>query len=461
MQRPKPSNLSPHQSLDSQLTKVFVFSVWGVSLLLTCIVLWFSRTLRPIADDYSIGVFASQGLMRGAMSWLSLYTGDVVAVLTNLLVVGLPLVYLPWSLASAIPFFATSLAVLTPIALLLVRSGPSIWKKLAFSVPILFISYWAYWWTSAVSEFFPYSRPEALSASFWQNVNASYIITLGLLTSSWIALEVFNISDQRLRFMSWGALGLVTGFVGPVIGITAIVMSALLAVVRSREENSWRTSFSSCYTILGASAMLALTASYLSPGTQARLQLFPSRDLNLELVWSSLTAAGSAVTLWIQGIFTPGTLTVLVLVSTTTFGAALLGVISFKAKAAFKFSIALTAASLVFAVTSGVAEVFAYPGYWHVLPSRVLWWWAIVVFGATIGVWLSSRSLSAWGKTAIEGASLAALLAAILSLTAFANTAAARAVVWTEGPAPLFPLYDRESPEVSERWQTLQRARES
>jgi len=452
----KPRDIS---NLDFQVTRVVALGLWLASVVLTGIVLWFARGLRPIADDYSIGVFATRGPFGGAAEWLASWSGDVVAVGINILVVGLPLVHFPWPVASATPFIVTSLSVLAPLVVLMVFSRQHVARRIIFYLPVLFVAYWGYWWISAQSSFYPYSVPEALSASLWQNANASYVITIGVLTTLWLTLEFIQ-SSRVIRLALWGILGLVAGFTGPVVAASTVVMSLLLLTIRSRARDSWRSGITGGYATAAIAASLGAVVSYFSPGTQTRLKFLPETALSSELGWSLVTQIGSALTIWSQGVFTPGTMTIFVLVAAITYCATRLGFGQFEVKTGIQIGISLAIASLVLAVVTRAAEVFAYAGYWHILPTRVTWWWALVVLGATAGLWLARQRLSSWSSSVIEIAGIGALLASMYGLTGLANTVAARAVDWESGPAPVFPLYDRESPEVLKSWETLLEFRE-
>lgn len=455
-----PANRRQASRVDLQITRVVAFGIWFGAVIFTGIVLWFSRGLRPIADDYSIGVFATRGFFGGITEWLMLYSGDIVAIATNILIVGLPLAHFPWSLASAAPFIVTSLSVLAPLMVMMIVSRQRTTLKIIFFLPVLFVSYWGYWWISAQSSFYPYSVPEALSATLWQNVNASYVITLGILTTLWLTLELTPIS-RVFRLFLWGILGLLAGFTGPVIAASTVAMSLLLLTIRSRARGSWRSDVSGGYVTAALAATLGAVASYYSPGTQARLKFFPEPVAGSEFGWSLATQIGSALTIWGQGVFTPGTMTILALTAAVTYCATRLGFSDFSEKVGIQIGLSFAMASLVLAVVTRAAEAFAYPGYWHILPARVTWWWAIVVLGATAGVWLAHQCLSSWTSSVIEIVGIGALLATTFGLTGMANTVAARAVDWENGSAPVFPIYDRESPEVLERWETLSQFRES
>jgi len=93
----------------------------GLSAVLVLLVLWQSRALRPIQDDYDMALYALEGPIGGTYLRWSDWSGDVWTNLINVVFVGLPLVHLPLWAGSLVPF---ALTAGTAVLLVLVISIP-------------------------------------------------------------------------------------------------------------------------------------------------------------------------------------------------------------------------------------------------------------------------------------------------------------------------------------------------
>lgn len=436
-----------------------LLQVCAVALLAACSLIvfgifWFSQHLRPIADDYSIGVFAASGILGGSSEWAVRYSGDITTIFLNILLVGWPLVHLPFSAASAIPFIFTSLAACAPLVLAVTQLQGRRWVAVLCTTPVLLVSYWAYWWVSAESETFAYSRPEALSASLWQNVSVSYLATVSLIVTAWIALEASRRPLRSALFLRF-ILGVVAGLAGPVIAASTITVAIFLLLIRSVEANRLRTYATAGYLLIAAGSILGAIGSYLSPGTQARLQLLPRPRLSFELVWALLTEMGDSIGFWLQGVLTPGALTAFVLAAGATYIATTLRVLKLNSSVPLDLGIIFFIAALILTIFSQTSEVFAYDGYWHILPARLLSWWAVTAIGIAAGQRLARMQEQGWLPVLVCVTLTGAILASLSGVIEWVNVTSQRSIVWQNESAPVPPLYDRESPEVQQRWERL------
>ncbi|MBT8584882.1 hypothetical protein G6694_09650 [Polynucleobacter paneuropaeus] len=96
-----------------------------------CMVIWVyfeAYKLRPAGDDYCYGAIAAEfGLFGGVYHWWNTWSGFIFAMFSGTLLVGLPLAFLPFNIASAICFILASLGMGLVIACInnkLIQSAP-------------------------------------------------------------------------------------------------------------------------------------------------------------------------------------------------------------------------------------------------------------------------------------------------------------------------------------------------
>ena len=98
-----------HSRISSDLVQLLRLGISGVAVSMVAFVIWTSRLLRPLADDYEIAVAANAGLIGSITGFWQSWSGAVTSTLSLTLFVGLPLRHLPWSVASAIPFLSSAI----------------------------------------------------------------------------------------------------------------------------------------------------------------------------------------------------------------------------------------------------------------------------------------------------------------------------------------------------------------
>lgn len=418
-------------------------------------VVWTSRNLRPIADDYLLGATSQAGLMGAVVHWWSEWTGDLTTTLSNIVLVGLPLVHLPWSIASALPFLFTALLVALFMSWLLVdsqaasdRSARGSWLVVARSMPVLMLMWWGFWWISAV-----YESQEtdtfllARSLTHWQNLNAAYVVTSTTLVWTLVSLEMRSRCNRgwllTVAYLGWGLL---VGLNGPtfaisMIGVFLVGFFAYLLIGSSSFRLRGPRWLAAIVGISGGALY-----SHYSPGSQSRkLQLAnPEITVNF-LVVDMNNAVQAGFQTWWSVFALPSTwVIVFVLVSF----AILLRASGFRARGGALLALSFTflVFSLLLAIAGKVSDLFSYVAFWHILASRLMAWFALCLAGLGVGTAVAARfpprivnPLA--GTTAVFGICLAG--SALLTMVQDVNQ---RVVQWEVGPAAMKGMGDIDNP---------------
>lgn len=214
-----------------------------------------AKSLRPIADDYTIAAASLQGPLNAIQHYWNFWSGDLVAWMSNVILVGLPLIGLPWGIASAVPF-AVSLALVVAVALTLITSRVSLtrgasqrstWRAvLIFAGPIA-LAWWAYWWGPQAFGTGG-SREVSLAAgiTMWQTLNAQYVVPIAIAVGAYCLVET-RMNLSRVVILGYGVLGLFIGFTGPVMAVATLVFVPILGLLcvlighplGKSKRNSW------------------------------------------------------------------------------------------------------------------------------------------------------------------------------------------------------------------------------
>ncbi len=448
------------------ISRIIIISLVIVVVAMDLIVAFASLRLRPIADDYCLGVWGSEGLVQGVSTYFLTWSSQLITVISNIVFVGLPVAMLPWSLASAFTLWVAILLLALLVSWLYwmthARSSYLVIQAsiLFLSQPILWISYWYFTvqLQPSASNIFIVN-----SVTHWQNINAAYVIISIILTALWTYVFIFSRIESRKWLLGFttGIGGLVTGLTSPVFGLILLILLLVALIIGYRQyrrciHRLWFTvSFATIGTLLG------VAVSVFGPGTQSRsggmaispLKELPFTDLVLELTKTPLYS-------WLQALLTPGI--ALVFLTGFLFGSFLppmrSSATTIKLGSLFWIMVLL---SFLSAFVNRLSEYFAYPEPWHVIPTYVFLYIASILGGLLLGELFSeSRFYRQWLPLCL--AALVVFIAAN-SVLAFSNDVSDRLARWEIGPAPAGPIADIDDPDGWQRscWDQLSETRDA
>ena len=429
--------------------------------LLVAVVLYMSKALRPIADDYLNVALAAKGLLPGLVEYWETWSGSLFSYGLQIALVGLPLTSLPWGLSSALPFFATTVVVtgsMFVIAGLSVkrRTRTGLYLTLALLVPLAIGLWWAYWWAPVATTADPSEEvlTRAQIITFWQTVNVQYLVSTALLA----ALLVFCLRLPKNR--RWGrslgllAFGVLAGLSGPVLALSVVIGAILLLLGLAIANGVKRQTVTEISITIVASSGLALVA-HRSPGNRERLMLLKDgggRTTTDGL--AILRAWGRPFVDFTDAYLSVAAALVIVVAASAVVILARTGM-SIDGKSALRYAALLAGFSFVFAVVIRVGDLFSYDGIWHILPVRLIAFWSLVLLGAGIGTLLLDR----FDVIQLLPASLFLLGASLIligtSVTFMTTAMNERLVNWNSGPAPIYLVSDIESGMWEAEWALL------
>ena len=422
----------------------------GLSAVLVLLVLWQSRALRPIQDDYDMALYALEGPIGGTYLRWSDWSGDVWTNLINVVFVGLPLVHLPLWAGSLVPFALTAGTAVLLVLVISIPRFPALrrWKLVIGLLPVLTIAWWGWWWINAETSWHPYAESDALTTTFWQNVSATYIIAPLSLLAAWLFLND-SLDKMRRDYLAWfGIVGIGIGLTGLVFASASVVTLALVAgsvVMGGSRYLSRQRGYAWLVSAVGTGFGIVL--SLLSPGSRGRSQGFPVPELTAQSFQSQLWWMADTVNSWLLGIISPASLVVTCFVAGTSL---LLGLVmpSFFRRRLAQIAFALIVLSFVTAVINSAVEFVVYKGYWHLHASRAMTWVAIVLMGIVAAAWVNDKLSSRVRKAPVIFVTSVLFIVIAASNFAMSERILLRLPTWETGPAPVMGIGDIENPFV-------------
>lgn len=419
------------------------------------VVLWAfnaARYLRPVADDYCIGVRAELGPIGGFVNDYLTWSGFVTPSFTTNLLVGVPLARGPLWIASSVTFILAglSLALLAATTFGAIGgfgNGAQKWiYRVVVSIPLVIISWWTFLWFP--TEMFTESPMDelAIGLTHWQNLNSAYVIPTALILAA--SLVLFHGAFKRtwLSTILSAVLGLVSGMMGPTFGLASLLTLLLFAgwlALRNSEGKS-RQFLELSFASMGI--MVGLGIAYLSPGTQARARILEGNEVSFapnSIVGWIMAVIPENFTTFGELLFHWGALIIVVFFFALGFFATSMipGVAPAKA---LSIAIGLAAFGVALSSSTIIMDALSYGAYWH--SSSI----TVVAYGvcASVGFWCG-------GMLSEQGFEQAVLVASVALLTGVASGVGStldlsesiveRELVWREGPAPILGIIeDRE-----------------
>lgn len=447
----------------------FLLCISFISTTLTALVVWTSRNLRPIADDYSLGVNAVGGLFHSLVLWWQTWSGDLTGMFFNIVFVGVPLQVLPWTMASAVPFLFSVILVSAFVLWLLSRDMKlqgSTFSKFHFliALPVVMVMWWAFWWIGTVTTDTDQNvnlLPRGLT--FWQNLNAGYVITMVALIWLWLALERARSKFfPTFLFGLYLALGFFTGMAGPVFAISSLLFIFILIAAMWISNNAFLQRQVGRWGVAVLGLLTGFFVARFSPGNQIRSELLMSPDFNADLGIQIVMAIPQGFMDWWDSIAEIGTISTALFVASISYAIGLMKV-TLNTGYLARYGLAFIVFALVLAVMNRISELFAYPAWWHLIPIKMTVWLSVICFAAAIGMLAAQhvpkgRSFLLLTSLFISSTLMVLIGASILQMTVEVNS---RVSTWNMGPAPLPGIGDIEDPDgwISIAWRSLNEQR--
>jgi hypothetical protein len=421
-----------------------LFPLLGINLIVFLFIILKSTKLRPISDDYCFAAVAGQGTVGALAEWYSNWTGDLFGILVSTVLLGLPIILLPWSLSSAIPFITSGLAIGSFFYFVLNQSLVSKVKYrilFFFLLPVLVANtWWSQWWITPRLNITDTTLTLPNTITFWQTINTGYVISLILILCLVFYLEY---SNRKLSLVTSFFCGVTIGFSGLVYALSILVLCVILIIFRLFKSNNQPVIYYKNYLIFLVTSLIFMSLSFNSPGTQSRKLVLESNPQieNINVISLVSWTFPEAIFTWIGSILNLGSL-----VSFFTFSS--LGFISSKIiKIEFRWKHRnlvplLFLLSIIMAVISRVSEAFSYPAFWHWVPIYLLNFLVVIFISFYFGVRLSQKFPGfSFFVMAITITCIVQIIQ-IYSIYFMTVRIDMRYEMWSKGSAPLYQIAD-------------------
>lgn len=197
------------------------------------LVLAISVLLRPVADDYAHGASAVAGFWSATTGWWLGWSGDLSLIVGQVLLVGMPLAWLPLEVTSSVGFVFSGFIVggLGAVALGLVKHSEK-WPVISVWA-LITLSWWVFLWARqlAVPDF--ENRRVAEYLTHWQTVNVAYVIFPAINVVVFLFLVRGALSRGKLAGTIALFLGFISGTSGLVMGVALAAFGMLIVVAKS------------------------------------------------------------------------------------------------------------------------------------------------------------------------------------------------------------------------------------
>lgn len=439
---------------------IYIVLAGGAVGMGTLIIVGFSFLLRPVADDYAHGANAIGGFWSSILLWWSSWSGDISSLVILALLVGLPLVWLPYGAASSIAFLLTGLVVgwVVVLALNLSRGLPRWIIALVWSAVTL--AWWTFLWASELV--FPGDRNLAVAEyiTHWQTVNVLYVLIPALHLVAFFALLDGRLFGKRFSSLLILFLGFLLGTSGLVWG-ASLGAFALIIALGKWILNGVQTAAPFFYYSLGT--LVGIVVAVNSPGANVRRQFLPEIEIPAA-IFAAIRVAPKGIGNWFEIVFSFQSLLLVSIGMLTAWfiGGRVPKVVSKKKMLGRVFL--LLPFSLLLATVNAVSEIATYEASWHLISTQLIVFLFAVLFGHHLYFRLRSllpRSksfeLHIWvGKLTLLLIILGMVTAGTVGAT---SSMVDRRVDWESGDAPLLGAADRNEDWVNSAWQILENHR--
>lgn len=418
-----------------------------------------STLLRPTSDDYWFGASATNGFVGGFLDFYLNESGGAVSLALVVLLVGLPAAFLPFTLASAIPFLLTAMTV-SGATLSLVGANLRLRLRTYFSLGLFFFVLWLiHIWVGVVLTGETSFLKIAEFLIHWQTTNIGYIMVPALFVIVYVLWEQATRLQVLGRLTLSIVLGLATGLSGLTFGASAMLFLAFIGLFHIRHSRYRGLD----YFFWALGALLGILADLLSPGTQNRSDSY--RDGWGMAVRELIQETPRGLTKWLEySISVPA---LFVLICGIVIGLLFLDTRKddSQLRPLIRHSVGLLIFSLILSVVSTAASVFVYEASWHTLTPRLFLFLGLVL----LGVYLSSliqkfnatKRIDLFVKQSVLTVSFILIIGLLASSVHEALTSIHdRQIVWDKGESiKINGAEDRESPRIAFYWEIIEEFR--
>jgi len=383
---PAQIDLQPDEG-NPNLYRKLIYVIAGASFLIFLSVVYFSRLLRPAVDDYCFAIDSDLGFIGGVLYWWETLNGYAFFIAGSIATVGLPLLHLPWSLASALPFILAAVCISLVGVQIFWGMSDQIGDlrrraTFLFSIPLFAITWWTYLWMPIAWGETGINKSIALGLTHFQALNGSYVITTCVVTG--LAILSWNLMINKSPRFSYLAIlpGLLGGFSGIMMTLTIVVSSFLVLAYALLTKTLHRKGQRSWLVILSFSSLAAGAVANLAPGSLSRADGVVSNP--------GLSPFRGAQTLsktfpdslrdTVEAFTNPGSLGVLLIISTITWFLIQSG-LKIRSQSALRFAALFLGLTLVASAVTRFSQNFAYYAYWHFSDVRIYAFMALLSFG--------------------------------------------------------------------------------
>lgn len=426
-------------------SKRYTYLILSLICLGIFIVLVGATFLRPGADDYCIGSNVAQyGVLEGTYVWWMTWSGYIYPMFIMNLFVGWPLVHLPFTFASAIPFLTTSL-LMGYIFQCMLRT-----KKLLSMQSLFIILFTMFFWFSFlfIDLFDILSRSVKMNLVYgvlhWQNLTGG-IIAFQLLAI--IYLKFFNskysLRTQIIIAIFWGTAAGMMGSAGA-LAIFSVLFCVIGYNIICRTKNKLQNSpliFAILFLLVGF-----FISNTMSPGQQIRSDIIqPDMSVSFERILYLIDFTVLPSIIKFGGLyFSVGFL--FLLFTTACFTVFFPSIFSsINKRSALQTALFLTFITLVFVSVARLGQAFSYEAYWHYLLALVFCFFSILFWGIILARYIQHYFIgNEKRKRIVRVFLLLSLIFSICCISIGVFEIKTRADAWQIGPAPLPLVTDIE-----------------
>jgi hypothetical protein len=164
-----------------------------------------------------------------------------------------------------------------------------------------------------------------------------------------------------------------------------------------------------------------------------------------QLLTNMLHVLDNAVTDWWFGIWNPGSIAVVLLMTVITCLFGIAGTAANMVRCA-TLTLSFLGFALLASLVTRASELFSYEAWWHVSTARTITWFGVCMFGVTVGaVLLRYLKSSPVLVPLVLTCGLVGILLTTSALQNMGDEVLVRARIWEVGPAPLEGMGDIES----------------